>query len=71
MHDIPPDLEGFLKVVANIGSVVGQFGFAADALGRKVVCECCFFFEVGARSLSEMGGRSACRATYAHAILAA
>ncbi|KAF8662103.1 hypothetical protein AX16_001213 [Volvariella volvacea WC 439] len=36
---IPPRLEGFLKAGANIGSVIGQFGFgyAADALGRKAV----------------------------------
>lgn len=38
---LPPGLEGFIKAAANIGSVIGQFafGYMADALGRKVVCE--------------------------------
>ncbi|TFL02662.1 major facilitator superfamily domain-containing protein [Pterulicium gracile] len=38
-NSMPPGLEGFLKAGANIGSVIGQFGFgyAADALGRKAV----------------------------------
>lgn len=37
--NLPTNLEGFLKAGANIGSVIGQFGFgyAADALGRKTV----------------------------------
>lgn len=37
---LPAGLQGFIKAAANIGSVVGQFGFgyAADALGRKAVC---------------------------------
>lgn len=36
---LPPNLEGFVKAGANIGSVIGQFGFgyAADALGRQKV----------------------------------
>ncbi|KAF5311211.1 hypothetical protein D9611_013008 [Ephemerocybe angulata] len=36
---LPANLEGFVKAGANIGSVIGQFGFgyAADALGRKKV----------------------------------
>ncbi|KAJ7600588.1 major facilitator superfamily domain-containing protein [Mycena floridula] len=36
---LPPNLEGLMKASANIGSVIGQFGFgfAADALGRKAV----------------------------------
>ncbi|KII90528.1 hypothetical protein PLICRDRAFT_536373 [Plicaturopsis crispa FD-325 SS-3] len=36
---LPSGLEGFVKAGANIGSVIGQFGFgyAADALGRKAV----------------------------------
>ncbi|KAF9474916.1 phosphate transporter [Pholiota conissans] len=36
---LPANLEGFMKAGANIGSVIGQFGFgyAADALGRKAV----------------------------------
>ncbi|KAH9915086.1 major facilitator superfamily domain-containing protein [Fomitopsis serialis] len=36
---IPSGLQGFLKASANIGSVVGQFGFgyAADTFGRKAV----------------------------------
>ncbi|GLB45269.1 putative sugar (and other) transporter [Lyophyllum shimeji] len=36
---LPPNLEGFMKAGANIGSVIGQFafGYAADALGRKAV----------------------------------
>ncbi|KAJ2935344.1 hypothetical protein H1R20_g1750, partial [Candolleomyces eurysporus] len=36
---LPPNLEGFVKAGANIGSVIGQFGFgyAADALGRHKV----------------------------------
>ncbi|KIK05299.1 hypothetical protein K443DRAFT_675254 [Laccaria amethystina LaAM-08-1] len=38
-HSLPTNLEGFLKAGANIGSVIGQFGFgyAADSLGRKAV----------------------------------
>lgn len=38
---LPPGLEGFIKAAANIGSVVGQFsfGYMADALGRKAICE--------------------------------
>ncbi|KAF8227722.1 MFS general substrate transporter [Tricholoma matsutake] len=38
-HNLPPNLEGFMKAGANIGSVIGQFafGYAADALGRKAV----------------------------------
>ncbi|KAF8630853.1 hypothetical protein AX17_005212 [Amanita inopinata Kibby_2008] len=38
-NHLPPGLEGFIKAGANIGSVIGQFGFgyAADALGRKAV----------------------------------
>ncbi|KAL0960810.1 hypothetical protein HGRIS_005826 [Hohenbuehelia grisea] len=38
-HSLPPNLEGFVKAGANIGSVIGQFafGYAADALGRKAV----------------------------------
>lgn len=36
---LPPNLEGFVKAGANIGSVIGQFafGYAADSLGRKAV----------------------------------
>ncbi|KAJ8073729.1 hypothetical protein AAF712_003215 [Marasmius tenuissimus] len=36
---LPPNLEGFVKAGANIGSVIGQFlfGYLADALGRKAV----------------------------------
>lgn len=36
---LPANMEGFVKAGANIGSVIGQFGFgyAADALGRKAV----------------------------------
>ncbi|KAI0345474.1 MFS general substrate transporter [Trametopsis cervina] len=36
---LPSGLEGFLKAGANIGSVIGQFGFgfAADYFGRKAV----------------------------------
>ncbi|KAF6749353.1 phosphate transporter [Ephemerocybe angulata] len=38
-NHLPANLEGFVKAGANIGSVIGQFGFgyAADALGRKKV----------------------------------
>ncbi|KAF5311208.1 hypothetical protein D9611_013007 [Ephemerocybe angulata] len=38
-HHLPANLEGFVKAGANIGSVIGQFGFgyAADALGRQKV----------------------------------
>ncbi|THU84757.1 MFS general substrate transporter [Dendrothele bispora CBS 962.96] len=38
-NKLPPNLEGFVKAGANIGSVIGQFsfGYAADALGRKAV----------------------------------
>lgn len=38
---LPNGLAGFIKAAANIGSVIGQFGFgfAADALGRKAVCK--------------------------------
>ena len=37
---LPTGLEGFMKAGANIGSVIGQFGFgfAADYYGRKAVC---------------------------------
>lgn len=36
---LPNDLQGVLKAAANIGSVIGQFGFGycADAFGRKAV----------------------------------
>ncbi|CAL1713810.1 unnamed protein product [Somion occarium] len=36
---LPSNLEGFMKAGANIGSVIGQFGFgfAADYYGRKAV----------------------------------
>ncbi|TFY68972.1 hypothetical protein EVJ58_g697 [Rhodofomes roseus] len=36
---IPSGIQGFLKASANIGSVIGQFGFgyAADTFGRKAV----------------------------------
>lgn len=36
---LPSGLEGFMKAGANIGSVIGQFGFgfAADYFGRKAV----------------------------------
>ncbi|TFY51618.1 hypothetical protein EVG20_g10919 [Dentipellis fragilis] len=36
---LPVGLEGFMKAAANIGSVIGQFGFgfAADRFGRKAV----------------------------------
>ncbi|KAI0793234.1 major facilitator superfamily domain-containing protein [Abortiporus biennis] len=36
---LPANLEGFMKAGANIGSVIGQFGFgfAADYFGRKAV----------------------------------
>ncbi|KAI0744308.1 major facilitator superfamily domain-containing protein [Daedaleopsis nitida] len=36
---LPPNLEGFVKAGANIGSVIGQFGFGycADYFGRKAV----------------------------------
>ncbi|KAF5364802.1 hypothetical protein D9758_009297 [Tetrapyrgos nigripes] len=36
---LPANLEGFVKAGANIGAVIGQFGFGylADALGRKAV----------------------------------
>ncbi|KAG7086872.1 hypothetical protein E1B28_002793 [Marasmius oreades] len=36
---LPPNLEGFVKAGANIGSVIGQFlfGYLADSLGRKAV----------------------------------
>ncbi|KAL4080531.1 major facilitator superfamily domain-containing protein [Scleroderma citrinum] len=36
---LPNDLQGLLKAAANIGSVIGQFGFGycADAFGRKAV----------------------------------
>lgn len=39
-HSLPSNLEGFMKAGANIGSVIGQFGFgfAADYYGRKAVC---------------------------------
>lgn len=38
-NNLPTNLEGFLKAGANIGSVIGQFGFGylADSLGRKAV----------------------------------
>ncbi|KAF9255564.1 MFS general substrate transporter [Marasmius fiardii PR-910] len=38
-HSLPPNLEGFMKAGANIGSVIGQFlfGYLADSLGRKAV----------------------------------
>ncbi|KAI0088458.1 MFS general substrate transporter [Irpex rosettiformis] len=38
-HSLPTGLEGFMKAGANIGSVIGQFGFgfAADYFGRKAV----------------------------------
>ncbi|KAI0265684.1 major facilitator superfamily domain-containing protein [Gloeopeniophorella convolvens] len=38
-NKLPNGLQGFVKASANIGSVIGQFGFgfAADALGRKAV----------------------------------
>lgn len=40
-HALPAGLQGLVKASANIGSVIGQFsfGYAADALGRKAVCE--------------------------------
>jgi PHS family inorganic phosphate transporter-like MFS transporter len=36
---LPAGPQGFIKAAANVGSVIGQFGFgfAADALGRKAV----------------------------------
>ncbi|KAA1472238.1 MFS general substrate transporter [Dentipellis sp. KUC8613] len=36
---LPAGLEGFMKAAANIGSVIGQFGFgfAADRFGRKAI----------------------------------
>ncbi|KAI0779294.1 MFS general substrate transporter [Fomes fomentarius] len=36
---LPPNLEGFIKAGANIGSVIGQFafGYSADYFGRKAV----------------------------------
>ncbi|EPQ54923.1 inorganic phosphate transporter [Gloeophyllum trabeum ATCC 11539] len=36
---LPAGLEGFIKAAANIGSVIGQFGFgyAADYFGRKAI----------------------------------
>ncbi|KAI0699865.1 MFS general substrate transporter [Cerioporus squamosus] len=36
---LPPNLEGFVKAGANIGSVIGQFafGYSADYFGRKAV----------------------------------
>lgn len=39
-NSLPSGLEGFMKAGANIGSVIGQFGFgfAADYFGRKAVC---------------------------------
>ncbi|KAJ7164333.1 major facilitator superfamily domain-containing protein [Mycena filopes] len=38
-NSLPAGLQGLLKAGANIGSVIGQFGFGylADALGRKAV----------------------------------
>ncbi|ESK86257.1 inorganic phosphate transporter [Moniliophthora roreri MCA 2997] len=38
-RSLPPNLEGFMKAGANIGSVIGQFlfGYLADSLGRKAV----------------------------------
>ncbi|KAK7031294.1 hypothetical protein VNI00_013549 [Paramarasmius palmivorus] len=38
-QSLPPNLEGFMKAGANIGSVIGQFlfGYLADSLGRKAV----------------------------------
>ncbi|KAI0768937.1 major facilitator superfamily domain-containing protein [Irpex lacteus] len=38
-NSLPSGLEGFMKAGANIGSVIGQFGFgfAADYFGRKAV----------------------------------
>ncbi|KZT22873.1 MFS general substrate transporter [Neolentinus lepideus HHB14362 ss-1] len=38
-RSLPSGLEGFIKAGANIGSVIGQFGFgyAADYFGRKAV----------------------------------
>ncbi|KAL0576628.1 hypothetical protein V5O48_005358 [Marasmius crinis-equi] len=38
-NSLPPNLEGFMKAGANIGSVIGQFlfGYLADSLGRKAV----------------------------------
>ncbi|CAK5268011.1 unnamed protein product [Mycena citricolor] len=38
-HALPAGLQGLLKASANIGSVIGQFGFGymADALGRKAI----------------------------------
>jgi len=38
-HSLPAGLQGFMKAGANIGSVIGQFGFgfAADYFGRKAV----------------------------------
>ena len=37
---LPAGLQGFMKAAANIGSVIGQFGFgfAADYFGRKAIC---------------------------------
>ncbi|KAJ8593050.1 MFS general substrate transporter [Rhizopogon salebrosus TDB-379] len=38
-QSLPANLQGLLKAAANIGSVIGQFGFGycADAFGRKAV----------------------------------
>ncbi|OJT14903.1 hypothetical protein TRAPUB_8526 [Trametes pubescens] len=38
-ESLPPNLEGFVKAGANIGSVIGQFafGYSADYFGRKAV----------------------------------
>ncbi|KAF7354234.1 MFS inorganic phosphate transporter [Mycena venus] len=38
-NPLPAGLQGFMKAGANIGSVIGQFGFGylADALGRKAI----------------------------------
>jgi MFS transporter, PHS family, inorganic phosphate transporter len=42
-HSLPPNLEGFMKAGANIGSVIGQFlfGYLADAFGRQAICKSC------------------------------
>ncbi len=44
-NSLPSGLEGFMKAGANIGSVIGQFGFgfAADYFGRKAVCTSLLF----------------------------